>query len=225
MLQMFLSDTSEHLKPCCPARCAGKVRTSKSRIPLFFAVIVFSLGSFSPAIAVDWHSSIFGRLTGRSSASVTDRNTKVYFSPGGGCTGAVIEALAGAQKSLFIQAYSFTSSPIAKALVEAHRRGVNIQIILDKSNRAAHYSSADFLSRAGIPTFIDAAHAIAHNKIMIIDERQVITGSFNFTRAAEARNAENLLVINDKVLARQFIHNWTAHKQHSEPYVRWLKVH
>ena len=98
----------------------------------------------------------------------------------------------GAKESVQVQAYSFTSAPITKALVDAHKRGVKIQVVLDKSQRTERYSSADFLQHAGIATFIDTKHAIAHNKI-IIDGATVITGTFNFTQAAEERNAENLL--------------------------------
>lgn len=189
----------------------------------FLTICTLLFASASPAAALDWHSSILDRLTGKSVSSGTKTKAKVYFSPGGGCAEVVVEALAGAQKSVRVQAYSFTSAPIAKALVEAPRRGVSVQVILDKSNSTGRYSSADFIFRAGIPTFIDAAHAIAHNKIMVIDDRQVITGSFNFTRAAEERNAENLLVIDDDTLAKQFAQNWEAHRQHSEPYVRHPK--
>jgi phosphatidylserine/phosphatidylglycerophosphate/cardiolipin synthase-like enzyme len=74
------------------------------------------------------------------------------------------------------------------------------------------------MAHAGIPTHIDSAHAIAHNKIMIIDKETVITGSFNFTKAAEEKNAENLLIIKSKELAAIYIDNWYKHKQHSEGY-------
>src|SRR6266404_4235455 len=117
---------------------------------------------------------------------------KVYFSPRGGCTEAVVEALGRATNSVIVQAYSFTSTPIAKAVVEAHRRGLQVAVILDKSQRTEKYSSADFLNNSSVPTFIDAKHAIAHNKIVIIDGGVVLTGSFNFTNAAEEHNAENL---------------------------------
>lgn len=144
---------------------------------------------------------------------------QVYFSPGGGCTEAVISELKRAKTSIYVQAYSFTSAPIAKALTDAHKRGVFVQVILDKSQRSEKYSSADFVQHAGIPTFIDDKHAIAHNKIMIIDEAVVITGSFNFTKAAEQSNAENLLVISDPALALKYFANWQAHREHSGPYV------
>jgi phosphatidylserine/phosphatidylglycerophosphate/cardiolipin synthase-like enzyme len=80
-----------------------------------------------------------------------------------------------------VQAYSFTSALIAKALVDAHKRGVRVQVILDKSQRTEQYSSADFLANQRVPTTIDANHAISHNKVMVIDGEIVITGSFNFT--------------------------------------------
>jgi phosphatidylserine/phosphatidylglycerophosphate/cardiolipin synthase-like enzyme len=117
-----------------------------------------------------------------------------------------------------VQAYSFTSAPIAKALLSAFKRGVKVEAILDKSQRTAKYSSATFLANVKIPTYIDDKHAIAHNKIMIIDGSTVITGSFNFTKAAEERNAENLLVIRSKDLARLYMDNWTKHRERWEVY-------
>src|SRR5204863_3198495 len=107
---------------------------------------------------------------------------------------------------------------IAKALVEAARRGVKVEVILDKSQRSERYSSADFLARAGIPVRIDAIHAIAHNKVMVLDGETVITGSFNFTRVAEEKNAENLLIIHDSALAARYAENWKVHAEHSAPY-------
>ena len=142
----------------------------------------------------------------------------VYFSPKGGCTNAIAKEIDGAKANILVQAYSFTSAPIAKALVNAHKRGVDVRVILDKSQRTQKYSSADFLQHAGIPTFIDDRHAIAHNKIMIIDGVIVITGSFNFTKSAEEKNAENLLVIWDQGIADKYTANWNKHLKHSERY-------
>jgi phosphatidylserine/phosphatidylglycerophosphate/cardiolipin synthase-like enzyme len=144
--------------------------------------------------------------------------TQVYFSPNGGCTEAIVREITNAKSEILVQAYSFTSAPIAKALVSAHKRGVKVEAILDKSQRSERYTSASFLANSGIPTFIDAHHTIAHNKIMIIDKETVITGSFNFTRAAEEKNAENLLIIKSKELAGIYIGNWNRHREHSERY-------
>ncbi len=143
---------------------------------------------------------------------------EVYFSPHGGCTQAIVKELIAAKSSVQVQAYSFTSVPIAKALVDAHKRGVKVEVILDKSQRTEKYSEADFLVNMGIPTKIDTLHAIAHNKVIIVDGQTIITGSFNFTKAAEESNAENLLVIKDKMLADKYAANWKTHAEHSDTY-------
>jgi phosphatidylserine/phosphatidylglycerophosphate/cardiolipin synthase-like enzyme len=150
--------------------------------------------------------------------TLTNTPAQVYFSPHGGCTEAIVEALGKAKSEILVQAYSFTSKEIAQALIEAHKRGVHTEIILDKSNKSGKYSAGDFTAHAGIKTYVDDAHAIAHNKVMIIDKETVITGSFNFTKAAENGNAENLLVLRSKELAREYIQNWLRHKGHSEVY-------
>ncbi|UJX41725.1 phospholipase D family protein [Desulfovibrio sp. JY] len=147
-----------------------------------------------------------------------DTSVSVYFSPNGGAQQAIVDAIGQAKESINIQAYSFTSAPIAKALMDAARRGVKVEAILDKSQRAATYTGATFLRNEGIPVWIDAAHAIAHNKVMVIDGDKVVTGSFNFTKAAEEKNAENLLIINDKGLARLYMENWKRHRAHSANY-------
>ena len=143
----------------------------------------------------------------------------LYSSPHGGCTEAIVAELDKAKSNVLVQAYSFTSAPIATALVDAHKRGVQVQVILDKSQKTEKYSEADFIAHAGIRTLIDSQHAIAHNKIMIIDGQTIITGSFNFTKAAEEHNAENMLVIHHSVLAQRYIENWTVHEGHSQVYV------
>ena len=149
---------------------------------------------------------------------LNNTQTQVCFSPRGGCTEAIVSELNNAKSEILVQAYSFTSKEISSAIVKAHKRGVHVEIILDKSNRSKKYSAGDFTAHMGIPTYIDAAHAIAHNKIMIIDQETVITGSFNFTKAAEEKNAENLLIIKSTDLAKLYIENWYKHKEHSEEY-------
>lgn len=143
-------------------------------------------------------------------------SVEVWFSPKGGCTDACVAVLNDARHTIYVQAYSFTSAPIAKALANARQRGVTVEAILDKSQRGERYTEADFIAHAGIPTYIDARHAIAHNKIMIVDGETIITGSFNFTKAAEENNAENMLVIHDASLAARYYRNWLDHKTHSE---------
>lgn len=143
---------------------------------------------------------------------------EVYFSPHGGCTQAIVDNLNWAEKYVRVQAYSFTSKPIAEALIAAHKRGVDVKVLLDKSQPHAKGGKIDMLVDAGIPVMIDKKHAIAHNKVIIIDGVIVLTGSFNFTNVAEDKNAENLLVVRDKAVARKYRNNWNSHSKHSEPY-------
>lgn len=144
---------------------------------------------------------------------------EVFFSPRGGATEAIVKEIGNAKKEILVQAYSFTSAPIASALVSAKKRGVIIEVVLDKSQRKERYTSATFVANAGIPTYIDGKHAIAHNKIMTIDQQTLITGSFNFSKAAEEKNAENLIIMKgNDLLIKQYIQNFNEHKGHSEVY-------
>ena len=162
---------------------------------------------------------LFLFLAGALHAQGINPDIKVYFSPHGGCTEAVVRAVKGAQKQILVEAYSFTSEPIALALIDAEKRGVDVEVILDKSQEQARGSEADLISESGIPTFIDSAYRIAHDKVMVIDGTKVITGSFNFTRSAEDFNAENMLIIsNDSPLADQYMASWKQHLAQSHPF-------
>jgi len=105
--------------------------------------------------------------------------------------------------------------------VDAHKRGVQVLAVLDKSNETKQYSVATFLVNAGMQQRIDDQHAIAHSKLMVIDSATIITGSFNFTKAAEEKNVENLLVIKDAPeLVKAYEAHIQAHAAHAHPYGR-----
>ncbi len=144
--------------------------------------------------------------------------TEFAFSPGEESTELVTKVIRSATKTIRLAAYSFTSKPLAEALVAAHRNGVDVQVVLDKSNATAKYSSATFLANAGIPTRIDSKHPIAHSKFMVIDDRTVETGSFNYTKAA-MKNSENVVVFWDSPeIAKTYSSNWQLHWEHSTQY-------
>lgn len=143
---------------------------------------------------------------------------RAYFTPGQMVEQAISDEIKGAKSEIRVQAYSFTNPVIVQALAEAQQRGVDVMVVLDKSHRTQKYSAADFTSHAGILTLIDDRHAIAHNKIMIIDGKVVITGSYNFTRAAEKSNAENIVIIESGPIAEKYLQNWQKHRNHSQPY-------
>ncbi|MCS6861777.1 MAG: phospholipase D family protein [Abditibacteriales bacterium] len=193
------------------------MRRTKSANKLTAVPWVIALLAVIIAAGQQWSLRLPASRVGSGSPTI-----QVYFSPKGGCTEAIVEELRAAQRTVRVQAYSFTNRDIAAALRDAKRRGVDVEIVLDKSNETAQYSAATFTSNAGIPTYIDDEHAIAHNKVMIIDGETVITGSFNFTKAAENRNAENLLIIkNAPDIVRQYERNYEEHKAHSHLYRRF----
>ena len=138
----------------------------------------------------------------------------VHFSPHGGCTDALVDQIDQATQSIYVQSYSFTSKPILAALAHAKQRGVAVAVLMDKSVPGSAPQTLQFLHDAGITYLVDTKHAIAHNKIMIVDERYVATGSFNFTEAAESHNAENSIIIDSPALAKVYLANWHAHQQH-----------
>jgi len=140
---------------------------------------------------------------------------EVYFSPKGGAEAAIVRTVAKAQHEVRVLAYSYTSASIHDALVAAHKRGVQVTVILDKSQRTAKGSKLGSLQAEGVPVFIDAKHAIAHNKVMILDKSRVITGSFNFTGAAEERNAENLLILDNPSLSAKYLQDFDRHLEHA----------
>lgn len=142
----------------------------------------------------------------------------VCFTPGEDCAGLIVRAIDGAARSIRVQAYAFTSHPIAGALIAAHERGVDVQLIVDRSEARQKYSEAGELAASGITTLIDHAAGIAHNKVIIIDGERVSTGSFNFTASAQSRNVENVVEIDDSELAGRFLANWKSRLPHTTPF-------
>ena len=147
-------------------------------------------------------------------------NYSVCFTPSANhsrsCTDFIVQQIVDAKESIFVQAYGFSSKNIIHALINAKTRGVEIEIILDKSNFHKNKKYIlDLLTRYKIEFYQDKVPGIAHNKIMIIDKKKVLTGSFNFTDAAEKRNSENIIVLTDFNIAEIYLKNWHARKMHA----------
>jgi phospholipase D len=152
-------------------------------------------------------------------AALTSSNAfiQVRFSPGGHCTQFVEKAISRAQKTILVQAYAFTSLPIADALIQAHQRGIDVRILVDRSQLASKYTQVRHVVAQGIFVAVDVVPGIAHNKVMIIDDNQVLTGSFNWTKAAEKNNAENLLLINDTKTNEIYKTAWHQRAEQAQP--------
>lgn len=143
---------------------------------------------------------------------------ELAFSPWNDPEAALLEAIDGAREQILVQAYLFTSKPLARGLIAAHRRGVHVEVLLDaESNRPNSLSVMPELLNAGIPVAVETRYNIAHNKLMIIDPASrhgaVATGSYNFTRSARVANAENMLILRDNpALAQAYARNWQRHR-------------
>jgi phosphatidylserine/phosphatidylglycerophosphate/cardiolipin synthase-like enzyme len=143
----------------------------------------------------------------------TEATVSVCFTPAQTCVGEIVQAIDNAHTEVLVQAYTFTSHEIFPALVRAYGRGVNVEVLLDRTATAA----ATYLDSQGIPVDVDPAPGIAHEKSMIIDRALVIAGSYNWTRAAEHRNSEDVTFIASPAVAGWFAENWNRRRAVSAP--------
>jgi phosphatidylserine/phosphatidylglycerophosphate/cardiolipin synthase-like enzyme len=153
----------------------------------------------------------------------TGGSVQYAFTPGGRIDAMIIAAIASARRQVLVQAYSFTHRRIAEALISARNRGVDVAVIADREQtRANDPAVIRNIARSGVPVLLDSLHAAAHNKVIVIDagaqDCAVVTGSFNFTYAAQQRNAENAVILRgNPPLCAAFRDNWLHHKAHSIP--------
>ncbi len=137
------------------------------------------------------------------------------FVPQQDCEGQIVGRIAAAARSIRVQAYGFSDVRIIDALDAAARRGVDVQVILDRSNVGRRRAVADAMLRRGIPVWVDGITGIAHTKAIIIDQDFVIGGSYNYTLAAQRRNAENVVFLHGAAVARRFLDNWDQRREAS----------
>lgn len=149
-----------------------------------------------------------------SSSICSDAQIKTCFTPYQRCTNFITSEILQAKDVILVQAYSFTSKEITDALINAKKTGISVKVLLDKSNVSGKGSKMQELKDAGIDVKIDEVSGIAHNKIIIIDDQRVLTGSFNFSKNADTKNVENLLYIDDRSVAYRYRENF---------YRRWEK--
>ncbi len=189
---------------------------SAFRIPsIGFAAMlsVFSSGAQSKAPVIEQ-----GRMT---SPSGDLARVQVAFTPGENIESLIIREIKAAQSSVRVQAYLFTSKPLADALLAASKRGVQVEVLADANEHSdGSVSALPRLAAQGVSAFLNDRHRISHNKIILIDAEKpratIITGSYNFTRAADSRNAENIVILSgSSALARKFLGNYNHHRDQS----------
>ncbi len=152
--------------------------------------------------------------TNTSSNSISAEVLGVYFTPPAGAAQAIVKTIDASSREVLVQAYGFTHNAIAQAIVRAHQRGVKVSVLLDQKSDHTNRYVVDLLNNAQVTLRQDGKHAISHNKVMVIDESVVITGSFNFTNSAETRNAENFLILKSSTLANRYKEEWLKHWAH-----------
>lgn len=153
-----------------------------------------------------------------STATMISSEIEVFFSPNDHVTDKIVSKIHDSKKSILVLAYSFTSKRISDALIAAHKHGVDVQIIIDGGQMNPDKTEADDCQQAGIPVFMDTKYRIAHDKVMIFDDQCVLTGSFNFTNAAEYSNSENVVFIQNPTAAMVFKDRWDQRKLTSVNY-------
>lgn len=136
-------------------------------------------------------------------------NIEAAFSPYGKSLDLVLKTIESAQKTIRVAAYSFTSKPVATALVDAYKRGVDVKVVADQKANSGRYTAVTYLANQGVPARLNGRYAIHHHKFILVDGRHLETGSFNYSAAAASKNAENVLVLRDvpEVVA-QYQHEW-----------------
>jgi phosphatidylserine/phosphatidylglycerophosphate/cardiolipin synthase-like enzyme len=177
--------------------------------------------------SVGWLLAVALALAGASAGAVgplpAAGTIEVLFTPWDDAEGALLRLIQQARHSIHVQAYTFTSRNLAWALGEARRRGVKVEVLADREQAQRNeHSLVPTLPGTGIPVWLELRYASAHNKIMLIDaedkEPVVVTGSYNFSFSAQARNAENLVILRGHVpLARAYLDNWRRHRADALP--------
>lgn len=141
------------------------------------------------------------------------------FTPGEACEKEILNEINHENKIVWVQAYYLTSRPIITAIISAKERGANVRVIVDKSQeRNKRISVIQMLENHAIPVWIDNTVAIAHNKVIILGNNEVLTGSYNFTKSAQTRNAENLLIIKGDQVTAAYQHNFDDRVAHSQKF-------
>ncbi|MEO8740275.1 MAG: phospholipase D family protein [Casimicrobiaceae bacterium] len=149
---------------------------------------------------------------------------EIAFTPGDRIDRLIVGAIDGARHEVLVLAYSFTDRSIARALVRARERGVSVRVVADREQaRALPQNVLQDLVNGGVEVALDGNFLSAHNKVIVIDGESAsavtITGSYNFTIAAQRSNAENVLVLRDNALAaKAYRDNWLRLKARASPW-------
>lgn len=162
-----------------------------------------------------------GVLLGLSWPASAEPSVQVGFSPEGSARALVLQTIGEAKQHIQMLAYAFQAEDITQALVQAARRGVKVQVVVDKHRNQGKTSKAamDFVTANGVELRTNDRYHLHHDKTIIVDGSTVETGSFNFAASAETKNSENVVVIRDMPdVARQYLAHWQSRWEGGVPY-------
>ncbi len=137
--------------------------------------------------------------------TVGSATVRVFFSPLDRPSDTIVAAIAAAQESIRFLTFSFTADPIADAMIARHQAGLPVRGVFEKTNSRGTGAEYDKLVDAGIDVVRDGNCYVLHHKVIIIDDRLVLTGSYNFTGSAETSNDENLVFIEDPAVVAAYV--------------------
>lgn len=189
---------------------------------LFIAAFFFTCTVFPADAASPFVQRVAQALKGTGAQTLPPpASVEVAFSPDGGATELIVKTIGAAKKSVRVAAYSFTSRPILDALLMAHANQIDVEVILDHGQiQKDSHSVLTYLTRQKIPVRIDTKHKLQHDKYIVIDEKTIQTGSFNYTASAESHNSENVIVLWDAPeVAAAYLRNWKNLWDQAETYV------
>ena len=151
---------------------------------------------------LQWLESVVKVLLPKSETAVPD--SRVFFSPGDDCLRRIVGLLTFAQSKVDICVFTITDDRISDAILEAHRRKVQLRIITDNDKSADRGSDISRLQQRGVPVRVDESEYHMHHKFAVFDAKTTLTGSYNWTRSAARHNEENLLVTTDPSVVRAY---------------------
>ena len=196
---------------------------------VMIGLLLLAFGFLAWASVRNWAQAKYTPTTKAETTQTVPANSSTavvtaLFSPEDNIQKTLVNTINNAQRNILVQAYLFTDERIGNALIAAHKRGVNVEILLDSDMALGgkNVLTMQFFE-AGIPVRLETHYENAHNKIMIFDhdtaKALVVTGSYNFTYSAQKRNAENVVMIrNSPAIVARYVDNWRKHAEQAMPY-------
>jgi phosphatidylserine/phosphatidylglycerophosphate/cardiolipin synthase-like enzyme len=185
----------------------------------WMATLLFTVIAFAGGFLAGMHGSPAPATGQPVLPKAPAPDVSAHFSPKGGCTTAIVDEIANAHQTVELEAKTLTSPRIADALSAAARRGVQVTVLLDAAQTSEHREQARYLVGERIPVLLDAKHGLVDNRVVLIDNHTLLTGSFDFSDTAEEGNAANLLILRDQPQIQSLYEdNFRSHLAHAQPY-------